>query len=220
MPKLEWGKIENKRYEAGVEKVALFLQDSAGKYPSGVAWDGVTNISESPSGAEPTKLYADNKVFLVLMSNEELGVSISAYMYPDEFEACQGHVDVVPGFSLKQQTRKPFGLAYVTLIGDATEGIEHGYKLHLVYGILASPTEEAHPTINESVEPQEMSWDCTTTPVQVPGFKATSSLSFSSLDFGENMKALEDIVFGSDSEDAKLPLPSELITMFKLEPEG
>ena len=221
--KLVWDQPEDKMYKVGVEQGAMYLQKPDGTYDSGVAWSGLTKVNLSPSGAEPTKLYANNKVYMVIMSKEELSMNISAYTYPDEFEVCQGKVDITPGFSAGQQQRKPFGFVHKSLIGSPDEGPSKGYELHLVYGALASPVEEEHATINETIEPPEMSWDCATTPVDVPGFVATSYLKFNSLNFDSTkLKELEAILYGSETEAPRLPLPTELIDKFGLKeiPQG
>lgn len=214
MSKLTWDDIGNRLYETGVEQVALYVMGSDGAYENGVAWNGVTAITESPSGAEATPLYADNIKYLELRSAEEFGASIEAYTYPDEFAACDGSAELLPGVKLGQQVRKAFGLAYKTKIGNDVEGEAHGYKLHLVYGAKAAPSEKAYATINDSPEAITFSWEITTTPVAVEGFKPTAHIELDSTKLSpEQMAAIEAIVYGTDGEEstgAKLPLPSEI----------
>lgn len=213
MPKLEWDKTGERLYETGVDKVVLYVQD-AGAYPTGVAWNGVTAITESPSGAEPTPLYADNIKYLTLMSAEELGLSIEAYMSPEEFDQCDGAASVAKGVTIGQQDRKQFGLAYRTLIGNDVDGTNYGYALHLVYGALASPSEKANNTVNDSPEATTLSWEVSTTPVNVTGYKPTASIEIKSTDADPTkLAALEDILFGSDDSEARLPLPDEVIEL-------
>lgn len=213
MAMLVWDKTGERYYETGVDKVALYVQEN-GTYPKGVAWNGVTAITESPSGAEPTPLYADNIKYLNLISAEELALSIEAYQSPEEFDVCDGTASPVDGLNIGQQDRKTFGLAYRTLIGNDTEGNNHGYALHLVYGCLAAPSEKAHNTVNDSPEATTLSWEVSTTPVAVTGFKPTSSLEINSTKVDKDkLTALEAKLFGSESEEATLPLPDEIITM-------
>lgn len=209
MPKLEWDKDTERLYETGVKNVVLYVKDGT-SYPKGVAWNGVTNISESPSGAEPTALYADDVKYLSLMSNEEFGASIEAYTYPDEFAECDGSAALVEGVMIGQQARKTFGLCYRTTVGNDTDGNEYGYKLHLVYGLLASPSEKAYATINDSPEAITFSWELTSTPVKVTGFKPTSIVTIDSTKVDAvKLAALEDVLYGGEA-DAKLPLPDEV----------
>lgn len=212
MSRLVWDQTGEKRYETGIEQVALFPQ-AAGAYPKGVAWNGVTALNLTPSGGEPTALYANDKKYLNLMSVEELGGSIEAYMFPDEWYACDGSEEVAPGVYIGQQARTPFGLAGKTLIGNDTEQTKFGYKLHLVYGCLASPTENANATVNDSPEAKTMSWEFSTTPVTVNG-KAVSYICIDSTKVDEEkLAALEAIIYGSDEEEAKLPLPAEVFAL-------
>lgn len=213
MSKLVWDLIGDRQYETGVDKVALFVQE-AGAYPKGVAWSGVTAITESPSGAEPTPLYADNIKYLNLISAEELALSIEAYSSPEEFDACDGTASPVAGLNIGQQDRKTFGLVYRTIVGNDTEMNSHGYKLHLVYGCMAAPSEKAHNTVNDSPEATTLSWEVSTTPVNVTGYKPTSSLEINSTKVDKSkLTALEAILFGSDDVEARLPLPDEIITL-------
>lgn len=213
MAKMLWDQIGEKRYETGIEQVALFPQEE-GAYNKGVAWNGVTALNLTPSGAEPTPLYANNRKYLTLMSVEELGGTIEAYTYPDEFAACDGSVAVVPGVYFGQQSRKPFGLVGKSLVGNDTELNKHGYKLHLVYGALASPSEQAHATVNDSPEAQTMSWEFSTTPVAVEGYEPTSYICIDSTKVNaEKLAALEAIIYGSDDVEPRLPLPDEIATL-------
>ena len=216
MSKLVWDQTGDRLYETGVEQVALY-QQSGGAYPKGVAWNGVTALNISPSGAEPTALYANNRKYLTLMSVEELGFTIEAYTYPDEWAECDGSATVVPGVYIGQQPRKPFGLVAKTMIGNDTEGIKHGYKLHIIYGALASPSEQENATINDSPEAKTMSWECSTTPVNVANFEPTSYICIDSTTVdGEKLTALEKILYGDTSAEPKLPLPDEVFTTLGL----
>ena len=213
MSKLTWDDIGNRLYETGVEQVALYVQDSDGSYKNGVAWNGVTAITESPSGAEATPLYANNGKYLELRSAEEFGASIEAYTYPDDFAACDGSAELLPGVKLGQQVRKAFGLVYKTKIGNDVEGETHGYKLHIVYGAKAAPSEKAYATINDSPEAITFSWEITTTPVAVEGFKPTAHIELESTKLGDaKMAAIEAIIYGSNegTSSPRLPLPSEI----------
>lgn len=213
MAKMVWDQIGEKLYETGIEQVALFPQEG-GAYNKGVAWNGVTALNLTPSGAEPTPLYANNRKYLTLMSVEELGGTIEAYTYPDEWAACDGSATLVPGVFLGQQARSTFGLVGKSLIGNDTELNKHGYKLHLVYGALASPSEQAHATVNDSPEPQTMSWEFSTTPVAVTGHEPTSYICIDSTKVdAEKLAALEAIIYGSDDVEPRLPLPDEIATL-------
>lgn len=213
MAKIEWDKTGEKTYETGVEQGVLYVRDANGDYPQGIAWNGLISIAESPTGGEPNSNYADNIKYLTLMSVEEMEASIEAYTYPTEFEACDGSVAPIAGVLIGQQERKTFGLAYKTKIGNDTEGLEHGYKLHLLYGALASPSEKSYETINDSPEAITFSWDVTTTPVSVTGFKPTSLLTIDSRTVdAAKLVALEDILFGTDILEPELPLPDVVIS--------
>ena len=216
MSKLVWDQTGDRLYETGVEQVALY-QQSGGAYPKGVAWNGVTALNLAPSGAEPTALYANNRKYLTLMSVEELGFTIEAYTYPDEWAECDGSATVVPGVYIGQQPRKPFGLVAKTMIGNDTEGIKHGYKLHLIYGALASPSEQENATINDSPEAKTMSWECSTTPVNVANFEPTSYICIDSTTVeAQKLTALEKILYGDAATEPKLPLPDEVFTTLGL----
>lgn len=216
MAKLVWDKTGERFYETGVDRGVLYPQVS-GAYPKGVAWNGLSAVTESPSGAEATAVYADNIKYLSLMSAEEFGATIEAYMYPPEFAECDGSASLEEGVSIGQQSRKPFGLCYRTMLGNDTEGTDHGYKLHLIYGALASPSEKGYATINDSPEAMTMSWDLTTTPVAVEGFKPTASITIDSTKADPTkLAALEKILYGSDESEPtepRLPLPDEIKTL-------
>lgn len=211
--KMVWDQIDKKVYETGVEQGAVYPMVD-GAYPAGAPWNGLISVTESPSGAEPTALWANNKKYMELMSNEEFGGTIEAYTYPDEFAACDGSANLVAGVKLRQQPRKTFGLVYKTLIGNEDEGTAYGYKLHLVYGAKASPSERANTTVNDSPEALTMSWEFSTTPVEVEGFKPTSHIEIDSTVADEaKLKALEDILYGTESTAGRLPLPAEVKTL-------
>ena len=214
MAKLVWNEIGKRFYETGVEKGVLYPQEG-GAYPKGVVWDGLTGVTESPSGAEATPLYASNIKYLNLMSKEEFGATVEAYTYPDEFAACDGSAELVKGVSVGQQPRKLFGMSYVTLKGNDTESTDHGYKIHLIYGAMASPSERAYATINESPEAITFSWTITTTPVEVKGMKPSACITIDSTKVEKDkLKALEDALYGTSEKEAHLPLPEELVTIF------
>lgn len=213
MSKLVWDKIGERFYETGVKNGVLYVQEN-GAYPKGVAWNGLTAVTQSPSGAEATPLYADDIKYLNLMSNEEFGATIEAYTYPDEFKACNGEVELIPGVTLGQQRRKAFGFCYRTTVGNDTDGNDYGYKLNIVYGALAAPSEKAYSTINDAPEAITFSWEVTTTPVDVTGHKPTAVITIDSTKVDETkLKALEDVLYGSESEEPRLPLPDEIATI-------
>ena len=221
MSKIVWDKTGERLYETGVKNGVLYLQTN-GVYNNGVAWNGLTAVTESPSGAEATALYADDMKYLNLYSAEEFGATIEAYTYPDEFAECDGSKELVDGVVVGQQTRKVFGLCYRTVIGNDTDGEAHGYKLHIIYGAMASPSEKAYATINDSPEAITFSWEITTTPVNVTGAKPTASVVIDSTKADPTkLAALETILYGkdpttdggSDGVDPRLPLPDELKTL-------
>lgn len=216
MSKLVWDKTGERRYETGVDHGVLFPKDETGAYKSGVVWNGLTAVNETPSGAEPNPIYADNVKYLNLMSAEDFGASIEAFTYPDEFAACQGCAEPAVGVTIGQQTRREFGFSYRTLIGNDVDGQDHGYKIHLVYNALAAPSEKGYSTVNETPEAITFSWDVTTTPVAVTGYKPTAHLEIDSTKASaEIMKQLEDMLYGTESEESKLPTPDEVIELFK-----
>lgn len=216
MSKLVWDQDGERLYETGTEQGVLYPKSDDGTYPKGYAWNGLTGVSEAPSGAEETALYADNIKYLSLTSTEEFGATITAYTYPDEFEKCDGSADIAPGVTIGQQDRIPFGLVYKTQIGNDTKGNSHGYKLHLVYGAKAKPSSRDYKTINDTPEAIELSWEISTTPIKVPGSKPTSHLTINSTKLSaDKLSKLEDILFGSETSDARLPLPAEIIEIMK-----
>ena len=216
MARLVWDQTGQKTYETGVKQGVLYPQGEGGAYPKGYAWNGLTGVTESPSGAESNPLYADDIKYLNLISAEEFGATIEAYTYPDEFAECDGSAEIAPGVSVGQQTRKPFGMSYKTTFGNDVDGNEHGYKLHLIYGALATPSEKAYATINDSPEAITFSWEVTTTPVAVEGFKPTASLTIDSTKVDKTkLAALEDILYGKDTVEARLPLPNEVAELMK-----
>lgn len=214
MPKLTWDNIGERFYEAGVDRGVVYPASSDGKYPAGAAWNGLINVTLSPSGAEATPLYANNHKYLSLMSVEELGFSIEAYTYPEEFAECDGSKTLVPGVRFGQQKRKAFGFSYRTLVGNDTDGTSYGYKIHIIYNALASPSERANATVNDSPEAQTMNWECTTTPVEMDGFEPVSHIEIDSNDLDpEKLTALEEALYGTADKEAYLPLPADLATL-------
>lgn len=214
MAKIVWDEAGKRFYETGVKNGVLYVQDALGVYPAGVPWNGLISVSESPSGAEPTPLYADDTKYLQLFSNEEFGATIEAYTYPDEFAACDGSAEIAEGVMVGQQSRKVFGLCYRTLLGNDVAGDALGYKLHLIYGAMASPSEKSYQTINDSPEAITFSWAVTTTPVAVTGFKPTASIVIDSTKAdATKLAALEEILFGAAAASARLPLPNEVMTL-------
>ena len=214
MSRITWDQSGERIYETGVKQGVLYPQASGGTYPTGVAWNGLTAVTESPSGAEATALYADDIKYINLMSTEEFGATIEAYTYPDEFAQCDGSASLTEGVVIGQQARKAFGLCYRTTVGNDVDGNDYGYKLHIIYGALASPSEKAYATINDSPEAITFSWEITTTPVSVTGFKPTATIAIDStkVDKGK-LKSLEDILYGSESAEPRLPLPDEIATI-------
>lgn len=214
MSKLVWDNAGERIYETGVKQGVLYLQE-AGVYNKGVVWNGLTSITESPSGAESTPLYADDIKYINLMSAEEFGATIEAYTYPDEFAECDGSAVLVEGITIGQQARKIFGLSYVTTVGNDVDGQAHGYKLHLIYGATASPSQKNYATINDNPEAITFSWELKTTPVNVTGHKPTATVVIDSTKVDKaKLTALEAIMYGSDEEEARLPLPDEIAQIF------
>ena len=221
MARLVWDQTGEHFYETGV-KQGVFYPQTEGTYTNGVAWNGLTAVTESPSGAEATALYADDIKYLSLYSTEEFGATIEAYTYPEEFAKCDGSAALVDGVYVGQQTRKPFGLCYKTTLGNDTDGNDHGYKLHIIYGAMASPSEKAYSTINDSPDAITFSWEITTTPVSVSGMKPTATVVIDSTKVDKTkLAALEDILYGknpstnggSDGVEPRLPLPDEIKTL-------
>ena len=217
MAKLVWDQTGERLYETGVKNGVLYVYDSeTKKYGTGVAWNGLTAVTESPSGAEATALYADDIKYLNLLSTEEFGATIEAYTYPDEFAECDGSASLSEGVFIGQQKRKTFGLAYKTTLGNDTDGNDYGYKLHIIYGCLAAPSEKSYATINDSPEAITFSWEVTTTPVEVTGHKPTASITIDSTKADPSKLAqLEAKLFGDDTEGTPtLPMPNEIASMF------
>lgn len=213
---LVWDNTGERLYEAGVNKTVLYPQAIGGTYPKGIAWNGVSSITDKPSGAEASPLYADDIKYLNLRSVEEYAATIEAYTYPDEFAECDGSAEIAKGVTIGQQKRKTFGLSYRTAIGNDTDDVNHGYKLHLIYGATASPTEKQHNSLNDSPDVNPFSWDVSTTPVSVAGHNPTASIEIDSTKADPTkLKALEDILYGSDKAEARLPLPDEIAQLMK-----
>jgi hypothetical protein len=221
--RLAWDQVGERLYETGVDRGVLYLSDVSGVYDNGYAWNGLTTVTESPSGADATPTYADNIKYLNLVAAEQFGATVEAYTYPDEFGQCDGTAEASPGIQVGQQGRKTFGLAYRTRLGNDVDGVDHGYKLHLVYGALAAPSEKAHASINDTPEAMTFSWTLSTTPVDVPGnnpatgkpFKPTATLTIDSTKVDATaLAALEDQLYGTAGGDARLPLPAEVIALF------
>ena len=216
MAKIKWDETGEKIYETGVNHGDLYLPDETGAYVKGAAWNGLTAVTESPSGAESTPLYADDIKYVELISAEEFGATLECYTYPDEFAECDGSAEVAPGVIIGQQNRKTFGLCYRTTLGNDVKGNEYGYKLHLIYGAKASPSEKSYSTINDSPEAITFSYEITTTPVNVTGHKPTACLTINStkVEAGK-LQQLETLLYGAESTEAKLPLPDEVINLLK-----
>ena len=216
MAKIVWDESGKRTYETGVRNGVLYLQDAQGAYTKGVAWNGLTAVTESPSGAEPTALYADDIKYLELFSAEEFGATIEAYTYPAEFEKCDGSASLGTGVTIGQQDRATFGLCYRTVLGNDVKGSEFGYKLHLIYGAKAKPSEKGYQTINDSPEAITFSWEISTTPVNVAGFKPTACVTIDSTKIEpEKLAQIETLLYGGDSTEAKLPLPDEIAGILK-----
>lgn len=215
MPRLVWDNTGERLYETGIDRGVLYPQDNTGNYPNGVVWNGLSSVSESPSGAEANAIYADNIKYLELRSAEEFGATVEAYTYPDEFAVCDGSAEVATGVNVGQQPRKKFGLSYRSIVGNEIENDSYGYKLHLIYNAMASPSERQYQTVNDSPEAISFSWEMTTTPVAVGGnFKPTASITIDSTKAdAAKLAELEDVLYGSDTAEARLPLPAEVINI-------
>ena len=219
MARVKWDQTSERLYETGVDRGVVYPQASNGTYPKGAAWNGLTGVTESPSGAEPTALWANNHKYLNLMSAEEFAATIEAYTYPDEFAECDGSAELAKGVKIGQQKRTAFGLTYRTKLGNDVDGDDYGYKIHIIYGALAAPSERAYATVNDSPEAITMSWEVSTTPVETKDFEPTSHLEIDSTKADpEKLKALEDILYGKDGvsgqgTDPRLPLPDEIATL-------
>lgn len=211
MTKLVWDEIGKRLYELGVKRPVLYKPNTEGKYVDGVAWNGFTSVNQNPSGAESTPLFANDSKYLSLTSSEEFGATIEAYTYPKEFAECDGSAELIKGVRVGQQSRKPFGLSYVTTLGNDLLKEEYGYVIHLVYGCMAAPSSRQYETINKDPEAMKLSWELTTTPVAVEGKRPTAHLEIVSTDLDkEKLKKLEDILYGTESEAARMPLPDEI----------
>ena len=214
MSKIIWDETGKRYFETGVKKGVLYPFVNRA-YATGVPWNGLTAVNENPSGAEITPFYADNIKYLNLMSSEDFKATIEAYTYPDEFAACDGSAEIATGVTIGQQQRSPFGFSYVTNLGNDTDGVDYGYKIHLVYNAMAAPSDKSHGTINETPEVMTMSWEVSTTPIDIPGYKPTAHITIDSTKVAAaKLSALEDILYGAENTEARLPLPSELITLF------
>jgi len=216
MTKLQWDQVGTREYETGVDRGVLYLPNNLGVYDSGFAWNGLVTVTEAPTGADAHPQYADNIKYLNLMAAEQFGATIDAFTYPDEFAECDGTVEPVPGLRIGQQNRKLFGLSYRTLLGNDLEGTAHGYKIHLVYGAQAAPSQKAYGTVNDSPAPITFSWAVTTTPVDAGvGNKPTATITLDSTVLDATAFAeLEDILYGTAGADPRLPLPSEVVALF------
>lgn len=216
MAKLVWDETGKRLYETGVSKGVLYVQSDDGTYGNGVAWNGLTAVNESPSGAEATPLYADDIKYLELTSTEEYGASIEAYTYPEEFEQCDGSAELGAGVTIGQQPRKAFGFCYRTLIGNDVNNNDYGYKIHIVYGAKAAPSEKAYQTVNDSPEAITFSWELTTTPVNVEGHKPTACVTIDSTKVEPaKLTSIEEALYGSDTKEPKLLLPDEIAAIIK-----
>ena len=211
MAKLVWDAIGKRLYETGVKRPVLYKPNTEGKYIDGVAWNGFTSVNQNPSGAESTPLFANDSKYLSLTSSEDFGATIEAYTYPEEFAECDGSATLIKGVRVGQQARKPFGLSYVTTLGNDLLKEEYGYVIHLVYGCMAAPSSRQYETINKDPEAMKLSWELTTTPVAVEGKRPTAHLEIVSTDLEKDkLKKIEDILYGTDSEPARMPLPDEI----------
>lgn len=215
MAAITWDDTGERLYETGVDRGVLYLPNSSGVYENGVAWNGLTNVTERPTGGESNPQYADNIKYLNLISAEEFEATIEAFTYPDEFAECDGSAAPTEGVFIGQQSRKPFGFSYRTLVGNDVDGTEYGYKLHLIYGAMAEPSEKSRDTVNDSPEAMEFSWELTTTPVPVQGMKPTAHITIDSTKVDENdLETLEDMLYGADG-DPQLPLPDAVLAIFE-----
>jgi hypothetical protein len=230
MARILWDQVGERLYETGVSKGVLYVRDALGVYGAGVPWNGLISVTESPSGAEASPVYADNIKYLNLLSTEEFGATVEAYTYPPEFAACDGSGELTEGVMIGQQSRGVFGLCYRTEIGNDVDGVSHGYKLHLIYGAQAAPSEKGYASINDSPEAITFSWELTTTPVNVTGFKPTASLVIDSTKVGTTpehraliMAAVEDALYGTAAASSSLPLPDAILALINAvepPPEG
>ena len=221
MFKLKWDQTGEKMYETGLDRGVLYVRDDKAAYPNGVVWNGLISVTEGVSGGEANPFYADNIKYANVMSAEEFNPSIEAYMSPVEFDECDGSKEIAPGITIGQQERKTFGLSYRSKIGNDVDDTEYGYKIHLVYGALAAPSEKSRQTVNESPELMTMSWECSTTPVAVTGFKPTAHLVINSKTTdADKLEELEKILYGDGDTQARLPLPDEIIELVGTQAAG
>lgn len=217
---IKWDETGARVYETGVDHGVLFPMLS-GEYTKGVAWNGLISVTESPSGAESTAVYADNIKYLNLTSAEDFGATVEAYTYPDEWAKCDGSAEVAPGVMIGQQARIPFGLSYRTKVGNDTESEAYGYKIHIIYNAKATPSEKAYSTINDSPEAISFSWELSTTPTNVTGHSATAIMTINSTKTdATKLKAFEDILYGTEDAEPRLPLPDEIISILGTEAQG
>lgn len=216
MPKLKFDEVGERFYETGTRKGVLYdYNETSKEYDAGYAWNGLTSVSENPSGAEASKLYADDIHYLTMISAEEYGMTIEAYSSPEEFDKCDGTAEIATGVFMGQQNRKMFGFSWQTRIGNDTSGNEYGYKIHLVYGCKASPSQKQYQTINDSPEATTLSWEVTTTPVDVEDYKPTATITIDSTKVdADKLADLEDILYGTENTTARLPLPDEIMSLF------
>lgn len=215
MSKLVWDQAGQKLYENGVDQGVLFVQSANGTYQSGVAWNGLTAVNQSPSGGDANPLYADNIKYLDLRSAEDFGATVEAYTYPDEFAVCDGSAEIAPGVMAGQQARRSFGFSYRTLIGNDTEGDAHGYKIHIIYNATVSPSEKSYGTVNDSPDAINFSWELTTTPIAVTGFKPTAHIEIDSTKVDSaKLTTLENLLYGTENAEPTLPLPNRLVEIF------
>lgn len=211
---LAWDQTGQRLYETGTDRGVLYPQNALGQYPKGVAWNGLTGVTESPSGADKTDLWADNIKYLSLRAAEDFGATVTCYTYPDEWLACDGSAEPVSGVTIGQQTRKPFGLSFRSIIGNDTESNDHGYKIHLIYNATASPSERAYSTVNDSPEAIEFSYELATTPTNITGYKPIASMTIDSTKVAaDRLAALEAVLYGNGATDPRLPLPDEVIAI-------
>lgn len=214
--KIKWDETGDRLYETGIDRGVLYKQATDGSYPTGVAWNGLTGVTETPSGAESNPLYADNIKYVDLRSAEEFGATVEAYTYPDEFEECDGSAQLTEGVMVYQQSRTPFGLSYRTKIGNDVQNDAYGYKLHLVYGATAAPSERGYQTVNDSPEAITFSWELTTNPINVTGFKPTALITIDSTKTeAYKLAALEAVLYGTGNTEGRLPLPDEVKTILE-----
>lgn len=214
MARLVWDEVGSRFFETGVKNGVLFVQNDEGGYSNGVVWNGLTAVTETPSGAEETPLYADDIKYVVFYSNEEFGATVEAYTYPEEFEQCDGSAQLGEGVTVGQQARRSFGLVYKTAIGNDIQGQDLGYKIHIIYGCKAAPSEKAYSTVNDSPEAVTFSWEISTVPVNVAGLKPTATVVIDSTKCdAEALAAIEDKLFGSEDAEATLLLPDEIKAM-------